>query len=202
MKTSWQTIANILKKDGVVVIPTDTLYGVVAKAMSPKAVERVYEIKSRDKGKPCIVLIASFDDLKKFGIDIEKPSGSHWASFLHQMWPGKVSIVLPCGASDCRYLHRGTGSIAFRMVGHKNKNLYNLIKDVGPLVAPSANPEGQAPAKTISEAKEYFGDTVDAYLSVGVRDTTVSTLVSLLGPKPKVLRHGSVDIYAYPRDRE
>ncbi len=197
MKTSWQTISNILRKDGVVIIPTDTLYGIVGKATSPKAVERVYQIKGRDKGKPCIVLITSFDDLKNFGIDIEKISGGEWAAFLRHVWPGKVSVVLPCASHALRYLHRGTGSIAFRMVGPRNKNLFTLIKEVGPLVAPSANPEGHAPARTADEAKKYFNTAVDAYISGGIRDTAPSTLVSLLGSKPKVLRPGSVDIYAY-----
>ena len=195
MKTSWQTIANILKKNGVVIIPTDTLYGIVAKASSREAVERIYTIKGRDKGKPCIVLITSFDDLKDFDIDIEKFSAGQWSLFLHHIWPGKVSVVLPCPGTKWKYLHRGTGSIAFRMIGPRNKNLYCLIKEIGPLVAPSANPAGLAPAHTALQAQKYFNDKVDAYVKGSARDISPSTLVSLLGSKPKILRQGSVDIY-------
>lgn len=195
MKTTWSTISNILERGGVAIIPTDTLYGIVAKAFSKKAVERVYEVKGRDTGKPCIVLIASFDDLKLFGYGkLLHPDGDYYR-FLSHVWPDKVSIVLPCKTLKLKYLHRGTDGIAFRMVGPKNSSLYKLIKKVGPLVAPSANPQGLAPAHTITQAYDYFKDTVDGYIDGGVRDTAPSTLVSLLGSKPKVLRQGSVDIY-------
>lgn len=197
MKKTWKEITNILKKDGVAIIPTDTLYGIVAKALSKDAVKKVYKVKGRDTGKPCIVLITKLDDLKKFDIDLNKLAGGEWELFLKHVWPGKVSVVLPCPKKIWKYLHRDTGSIAFRMVGPKNKNLYTLINEIGPLVAPSANPQGQAPARTLDEAHGYFGDMVDGYVSGGTRDVPPSTLVSLLGTKPKVLRPGSVDIYAY-----
>jgi len=195
MKTTWLTIKNILAKDGVVILPTDTLYGIVGRAFSKKAVERVYKVKGRDKGKPCIVLISSFEDLKKFNINIDKLNHGLWAPFIHHIWPDKVSVVLPCPSSNFKYLHRGTKAIAFRMVSPKHKNLYKLINDIGPLVAPSANPQGLLPACTIVEASGYFGGSVDSYIGGKVKDTSASTLVSLLGTKPKILRQGSVDIY-------
>jgi L-threonylcarbamoyladenylate synthase len=195
METSWSDIANILRNGGVAVVPTDTLYGIVARVANPKAVERIYKIKGREKGKPCIVLLSSFDQLNDFGVDIATLTGGQWSAFLHHIWPGKVSVVLPCGGSKWKYLHRGTGSIAFRMVGRRNRNLYGLINNVGPLVAPSANPAGLAPATTMLEAQNYFNTKVDGYVGGKSGDTSPSTLVSLLGPKPKILRQGSVDIY-------
>jgi len=194
-KNSWSTLKTVLAKDGVAVIPTDTLYGIVGKALSKKAVERVYQIKGRDKGKPCIVLISSFEDLSKFGINLKSASHRKWEPFLRHFWPDKISIVLASSNSKWRYLHRGSGGISFRMVGPKNKNLYKLLQDVGPLVAPSANIQGEAPARTIGEAKKYFADQVDLYVNGGTRNIPPSTLVSLLGSEPKVLRQGSVDIY-------
>jgi L-threonylcarbamoyladenylate synthase len=195
MKKDWEQAAGVLRKDGIVVLSTDTLYGIIGSALSKKAVERVYHIKGRDKGKPCIVLVSSFADLELFGVHIDSLDGGRWEPFLHTFWPDKISIVLPCSSQKWRYLHRGSGGIAFRMVGPKHKNLYQLLQAVGPLVAPSANPQGEAPARTITEAKNYFTNTVDMYINSGTLASLSSTLVSLLGSYPKVLRHGAVDIH-------
>jgi L-threonylcarbamoyladenylate synthase len=95
MKLSdWQKAEEALKKGGVAFVPTDTLYGLVASALDKKAVERIYKIRGRDKGKPCIVLISSFADLKKFGVSISIEQ----KKFLESIWPGKVSVILPCTA--------------------------------------------------------------------------------------------------------
>ena len=193
MHNDWNKALKILKKGGVIVAPTDTLYGILVKADNKKAVERVYKIKGRDKGKPCIVLITSLGDLKKFGLKLPKDGEVY--RFLEHVWPDKVSVVLPCPSPKWRYIHRGTKAIAFRMVSPKNKNLYSLLQKVGSLVAPSANPQGLEPARSLAQAQMYFKDSIDLYVNGGTRNIPPSTLVSLLGPKPKVLRQGSVNIF-------
>lgn len=199
MKNNWKTAEDILKKDGVVVLPTDTLYGVVGKALSKKAVEKIYKIKGRIENKPFIVLVNSYDDLKIFGIKIDKDQ----AKFLEKIWPGKVSIIFPCTVDKWSYLHRGTHSIAFRMISQRNKNLYNLIKNVGPLVAPSANPEGEKPAENISEAKKYFkkvefnSNIIDLYINGRKRKVKPSTLIKFKNKNWVVLRQGEVKISQY-----
>ena len=92
------------------------------------------------------------------------------------------------------YLHRGKKTIAFRMVGPRNKNLYHLLQSVGPLVAPSANPQGLKPAVLKSEARKYFGDTVDMYICGGRKVSAPSTLVEYKKGKLIVLREGAVKI--------
>ncbi|MCX6712488.1 MAG: L-threonylcarbamoyladenylate synthase, partial [Candidatus Vogelbacteria bacterium] len=132
-----ENIAKILKHGGVGVLPTDTLYGLVGRALDKKAVAKIKRLKNRSAGKPFIILISSLKDLVKFGIKLDKKT----ESFLMSVWPGPVSVII--------------NKIAFRWP--KNKFLNNLIKKTGPIVAPSANPEGLAPASTIAEAKNYFG---------------------------------------------
>ena len=192
MNTNWQKAKEILKKDGVVVIPTDTLYGIVGRALSKEAVEKIYKIKGRKDNKPFIVLIASYKDLEIFGVKINKEQ----AKFLKKIWPGKVSIILPCKLGKWEYLHRGTESIAFRMIGKKNKNLFNLIRKVGPLVAPSANPENEKPAETIRQAREYFGKNILLYIDIGRRKLKPSTLIKLENDGFVILRQGNVKIKA------
>lgn len=190
MKNNWDKVQKVLKASGVAVIPTDTLYGMVGSAYSKNAVEKVYKIKGRDEGKPCIVLISKFSDLEKFGVNIPKEQNT----FLQNIWPGKVSVILPCTDKKFQYLHRGTKTIAFRMIGPRNRNLYKLLNNVGPLVAPSANPQGSIPASSVWEAEKYFGNKVDIYACGHTRKSLPSTLITFLNNKPKVLRKGAVSI--------
>lgn len=170
MKDKKKEIINFLKNDGVGVIPTDTIYGLVGSAYSKKAVEKIYKVKNRNKKKPFIVLISSISDLEKFGIKKIFP-------ILNEVWPGKVSVVLPCILPKLKYLHRGTKSIAFRLPD--NKALISILNITGPLVAPSANPEGLKPAENIKQAKEYFDKNVDFYLSGGTLKNKSSTLIKI-----------------------
>jgi L-threonylcarbamoyladenylate synthase len=190
MTDEYRHIQHILKNDGVAVIPTDTIYGLVGRAFSKRAVSRIYEIKGRDDGKPCIILTTRLAQLQDFGVTLSPEQHT----FLSQVWPGKVSVILPCTKKSLQYLHRGNESLAFRMVGTRNLNLHRLIETVGPLVAPSANLQGQSPAKNRREARAYFGERVDGYVCGGTRVAMPSTLVSLLGTKPQILRQGGVQI--------
>ncbi len=167
-------IIQIIKKGGVVVMPTDTIYGICADALNKKSVERVYEIRKRNPDKPCIILISKITDLKKFGIS-EKFIRTNGLT-LNTYWPGKVSIILPCTSKKFTYLHRGTNSLAFRLPNKKSLN--DILKKTGPLIAPSANIEGLKPAESIDQAKKYFGDEVDLYIAGG----------RLLGKPSKLIR--------------
>jgi len=186
----WIQAREVLKKGGIVVLPTDTIYGVVGSALSCKTVENIYKVKDRIENKPFIILINSYKQLDIFGIDINKEQ----AKILKKFWPGKVSIILPCHCSKWKYLHKGVQSMAFRMIGNKNQKLFNLIKQVGPLVAPSANKEGCRPSENIREAKEYFKDKVDLYINGGTRKSLPSTLIKIKGDGFIILREGKKQI--------
>jgi len=179
---------NTLKNGGIGVIPTDTLYGLVGQALNVKTVERIYQVRKRKPTKPFIVLISKITDLEKFAIKLDKKT----EEILNNIWPGQVSVILPCQNKALKYLHRGLNSIAFRLPA--KKDLINLIKETGPLVAPSANSEDQAPALTIDEAKKYFGHKIDFYQDVGRLESAPSTLIKLVGNKIEILRPGAVKI--------
>jgi L-threonylcarbamoyladenylate synthase len=181
-------IIDVLKSGGVGVIPTDTLYGIVASTSNPEAVERVYAIRNRDAGKACIILIADIPELEKFSIELS----SKERDWLEAVWPGQVSIMLPCMNEQLQYLTRGTGHLVFRMPD--DEVLRTLLRETGPLIAPSANLEGQAPAETIDEAKEYFGDSVDFYIDGGVLRGAPSTIVKLENDHVTMLRSGAAEI--------
>lgn len=130
-------IIRIIKNGGVGVMPTDTIYGLVGSANSRKAINRIYKIKKRNKSKKLIILISAMAEVGEFSVKANRKQ----IKALRKFWPGRNSIIL-----------NGT---AFRLPA--KKSLIQILKKTGPLVAPSANPEGLKPAENISQAKKYFG---------------------------------------------
>ena len=188
MRPFHKNIIDILLSGGVGVIPTDTMYGLVGRGDIPSTVERIYTIRNRNIHKPCIVLITSYDDLKKFNIEI--PVEIRMFLETHAIWPGKVSIIFPSSDSRFDYLARGTKSIAFRMPNLPE--LRELLTETGPLIAPSANREGNPPPKTVDAVRVSFKDSVDFYVDGGKLDSLPSTLIKFEDNKVVVIREGAM----------
>lgn len=178
---SKATTVKHLQQGGVGILATDTLYGLVGRALDPLAVSRIYELKRRQPDKPCIILIARLDDLGLFDIELDTDLRSQLANH----WPGPVSVILTCPRADLAYLHRGTNTLAFRLPA--KPSLRRLIVQTGPLVAPSANPESLPPASTIKQTRSYFGDAVDFY-QPGRTKNKPSRLIKIVQGQITVLR--------------
>jgi L-threonylcarbamoyladenylate synthase len=183
-------IVTTINAGGIAVIPTDTMYGIVGSALNKKTVERIYEVRKRNTTKPLIILISTISDLKKFGVK-NAPE-----KFLKTLWPDKVTVILDAPQKKFEYLHRGSNKLAFRMPA--DKDLISIIKKTGPLVAPSANIEGEKPSRNIKEAQAYFGPDVDLYLDKGNLPIKPSTIVEIVGNEDmfdvKLIRKGAVKI--------
>lgn len=147
-------VLNILQGGGIAVLRTDTLYGIVARADDARAVARVFEVKQRDTDKPLIVLLAHSHDAWDGGDMLE--------SFSHSERPTSVIIDSPHAPS---WLRHHDGTVAYRVPA--SPELRALLAETGPLVAPSANPQGLPPARTVQAAKAYFDDAVDYYTDGG-----------------------------------
>lgn len=166
-----KAVAALLTGGAVGVLRTDTLYGIVAPAANAEAVERLYKVRGRDPGKPVVVLIGDESHIWDTVIS------DGYRQLISRYWPGKVSIILPAGAST-EHIHRGYRSIAYRLPD--DPWLRELLLQTGPLAAPSANPQGLPPAADIDEAQAYFGESVDFYVDQGrVEDATPSQLLRL-----------------------
>ena len=166
-------LTEVLKNGGVAVMPTDTIYGIVGKAENISTVNHIYDIKKRRPEKPCIILIGDVSQLEQFSVVLSLKQKDK----LKEFWPGPVSIILSCFDDSLVYLHRGTKTLAFRFPA--SKELQKLLMQVGPLIAPSANPEGFPPAQNIDEAKKYFGGSVDFYMDGGTINKKASKLIEL-----------------------
>lgn len=179
---SGKSLGGVLSRGGIAVIPTDTTYGIVGSALNEKTVNEIYRLRKRDLNKPFIVLIADKKDLKNFGVLLSEAQ----EKILDRVWPGPVSVILSCSEDKFSYLHRGSKTLAFRLP--EKENLRKLIRKVGPLVAPSANPQGHNVAKTIFEAKAYFGHHVGFYQDGGTIVASPSRLIDITNGTEKVLR--------------
>jgi L-threonylcarbamoyladenylate synthase len=175
-------IIKILREGGVGVLPTDTIYGLVGSALDKETVERIYRVRKRERTKPFIILISDVEDLKIFAIKL-KPFQKN---LIKKFWPGPYSLVFECKSKKFEYLHRGKKSLAFRIP--RSNWLKDLLKEVGPLVAPSANLAGKPPSKTIKEAKKYFGKSVDFYFNGGKIDKKSSAIIDIRKKEIKILR--------------
>lgn len=151
----FELLTDALEKGGVAVVRTDTLYGIIALAGIEAAVEKVYQVKRRNPSKQCIILITDPADvpahmsvLDEYGHRAETPT----------------SVIVPA-TDEALWVLRGGDTIAYRVV--RDPFLRKVIEKVGPVIAPSANPEGLAPARTIDEARAYFGDSIDVYIDGG-----------------------------------
>ena len=185
MNASFSEAAHLIARGGIGILPTDTLYGFVASARSPHAVERLYHARGRDERKPCIVLIEQLVDVEYFDVSFSPQVELMLQSF----WPGAVSVIFPNISERFSYLHRGIGTLAFRVPDFVE--LRDFLHESGPIVAPSANPEGLKTAETIDEARRYFETSADFFVDGGTLSGEPSTLVRIEGGKCRVLRQGA-----------
>lgn len=185
-----QQVIELLKKGKIGVIPTDTIYGIVGSALNPQTVAEIYRLRKRALDKPMIILVSQLTDLKIFNIKLTKKQ----TEFLKNIWPNPVSVVFPLHEEKFKYLHRGTNSLAFRIP--KDKKLLKILKETGPLVAPSANFAGDQPSETIAEAKSYFNQDVSFYVDRGKITSKPSTVIQLNadGEIMVLIRDGSFKI--------
>jgi tRNA threonylcarbamoyl adenosine modification protein (Sua5/YciO/YrdC/YwlC family) len=190
MRQARQAIA----KGELVVLPTDTVYGVAADAFDAKAVMRLLEAKGRGRQSPPPVLVAGLTTLRALVAEIPEPV----ERLVEEFWPGGLTIVLPSQPSLTWDLGETQGTVAVRMPAHRIA--LELLEETGPLAVSSANLTGKAAAVVADDAQAMLGDSVAVYLDAGASETGVaSTIVdatSLVGgaePIVRVLREGAVD---------
>ncbi len=141
--------SEILKSGGVVAFPTETVFGLGACFDQPMAINRIFKIKKRPKNKPLQILVASLKQAQGFAKFSEKA-----LAFAKKNWPGPYTLIVPVA--------KGKKTVGLRIPDHRT--ILNLIRQVGPLAATSANISGQPPALTTKQAREYLGNKADFVL--------------------------------------
>jgi L-threonylcarbamoyladenylate synthase len=182
--------AMVIQAGGLVAFPTETVYGLGCDALNPDAVARVFEVKQRPQFDPLIVHIA--DRAMMELIAAVQPSQAH--RLMDAFWPGPLTLVLPKHPAVPDLVTAGLASVAVRMPDHPTAQA--LIRESGtPIAAPSANPFGSVSPTTAQHVADGLGDTVDLILDGGPCAVGVeSTILSLLGPQPELLRPGAITL--------
>ena len=188
-ETGLGAAANAVRAGGLVVLPTDTVYGIGADAFDSHAVGALLSAKGRGRDMPVPVLVGSWSTVD--GLVLSVPQ--HARALIEAFWPGGLSIVLPQAPSLAWDLGNTRGTVNLRMPLHPVA--LDLLREVGPMAVSSANRTGQAPPSTAEQAQEQLGDSVSVYLDGGpTGEPVASTIVDLTQPHPRVLREGAVSI--------
>ncbi|KFU81292.1 tRNA threonylcarbamoyl adenosine modification protein, Sua5/YciO/YrdC/YwlC family [Amycolatopsis lurida] len=179
--------ASAVRSSRLVVLPTDTVYGIGADAFDGGAVQSLLRAKNRGPDMPVGVLVGSWSTVD--GLVLGTPPQAR--ALMEAFWPGDLSIVLPHAPSLQWDLGQSRGTVMLRMPLHPVA--LELLRDVGPMAVSSANVSGQPPASTAQEAVDQLGDSVAVYLDGGSTGEPVpSTMVDLTGDDPVILREGAV----------
>ncbi len=189
---SWERAATIIMEEGVVAMPTDTVFGLFALPDSRPAVERIYQIKRRPLEKPLVLMVPDTDLFKKFMIIPED-----YSPLVEELLPGALTVVGRATVEAPDLLVR-EGTIGIRIPAHDE--LLELLKkfDKG-LASTSANITGKGELITSEEVESVLGTLVD-YIVEGVSyGKKPSTVISIAGDIPKILRKGAIPIIEIER---
>ncbi|MFC7326901.1 L-threonylcarbamoyladenylate synthase [Marinactinospora rubrisoli] len=181
--------ASTVRRGELVVLPTDTVYGIGADAFSPAAVAGLLGAKGRGRDMPPPVLVGSVRAAHALIDDL----GTRGQDLIEEFWPGPLTIVCTATPSLSWDLGDTKGTVAVRMPMHPVA--LELLKEVGPMAVSSANLSGSPAATTAAQAAEQLGDRIAVYLDGGpCADSVPSTIIDLTYAVPRVLRAGAISI--------
>jgi tRNA threonylcarbamoyl adenosine modification protein (Sua5/YciO/YrdC/YwlC family) len=184
-----EAAAAALGRGELVLLPTDTVYGVAADAFTPAAVTRLLAAKNRGRAMPVPVLIGEASTLA--GLVVDLPPVAH--DLAQAFWPGGLTLVLEHAPSLAWDLGDAEGTVAVRLPDDELTRA--LLRRTGPLAVSSANRSGRPAATTAQQAQEQLGERAAVVLDGGPRDdSAASTIVDCTGPAPRVLRVGAIPV--------
>jgi L-threonylcarbamoyladenylate synthase len=184
-----EAAARAIQTGRLVVLPTDTVYGIGADAFDAVAVTDLLAAKGRGRDMPVPVLVGSWDTIEGL-VSYVTPTTK---ALIEAFWPGALTLVVEHAPSLSWDLGDARGTVAIRMPLHPVA--IELLTRTGPLAVSSANRSGQPAAQTVDEAREQLSDLVEVYLDGGpVAVGVASTIIDVTAEVPRVLRYGAVTL--------
>jgi len=181
-------VLKILKKGGVVAVPTDTVYGLIALADNQEAIEKIYSIKRRPRDKPLPVFVEDIESAVKLLREVP----DYAMRLMEAFWPGPLTVVGYASHEAPPLAVSPEGKIGIRIPS--GKEIREILQNIKvPLVSTSANISGAPPLRSGEEVKSVLGEEVD-YVVEGHSGSLASTVVEITGKEPKVLRKGKIGI--------
>lgn len=178
----------ILNNGGALVLPTETVYGIFAKALDETAVNHVYQLKKRPRDKAMNLNVADYQTILEFS----KEQPSYLKDLFEAFLPGPLTIILKANNKVPVWINSGKSTVGFRLPNHSLTA--DLIKKTGPLIGPSANISGNESGKEFTSILAAFDHEVAGYEDDQAITGQDSTIVDLSGEKAKILRQGALTV--------
>ena len=182
-----ERMRRVLGENGLIALPTESFYGLAVDPFNEQALEKLWQVKGRSKGKPVLVLTGEGSQLNPFVRNIPPAA----TVLMNAFWPGPLTIVFPAARGLSDAVTAGTRSVGIRFSAWQP--LCELLQRVGPLTGTSANREGMPPPTTAKEVRHYFGDALDLIVDAGpTPGGRPSTVIDVQGPI-RIIRDGAID---------
>ena len=186
---AYRAAVDAIEAGDLVVLPTDTVYGIAADAFKADAVQRLLDAKGRGRDMPPPVLISVVESLDALATDVPEDG----RKLCQEFWPGPLTVICHAQSSLMWDLGETQGTVALRVPDHENTR--ELLSRTGPLAVSSANKSGQAAALDVYDAEEQLGESVAVYLDGGeATGGQPSTIVDITGDTPRVVRIGALSL--------
>jgi L-threonylcarbamoyladenylate synthase len=186
---AYRAAVDAIEAGDLVVLPTDTVYGLAADAFKSDAVQRLLDAKGRGRDMPPPVLISVVESLDALATDV--PDAGR--KLCEKFWPGPLTVICHAQGSLMWDLGETQGTVALRVPDHENTR--ELLSRTGPLAVSSANKSGRPAAMDVYDAEEQLGDSVAVYLDGGeVTGGEPSTIVDITTETPRVVRLGALSL--------
>ena len=180
--------AELLREDGLVAVPTETVYGLAGNGLDASVIERIYEVKGRPAVKPISLMVADASSIEDLCVDVPEAA----LSLAEKFWPGPLTLVLKAKDRVPEILRAGGETVGLRCP--RQEQTLRLLQGVPfPLAVPSANPSGQPSPKTAGEVLQYFDGAIEAVIDGGACELGLESTVLDLSKTPyRILRQGSL----------
>jgi L-threonylcarbamoyladenylate synthase len=185
---AMEEAAACIRRGGVIVYPTETLYGIGADAFDGEAVRRVQAVKQREEKKPVLVIIDTEDRLMQLTSEVSEVAGT----LIRKFWPGPLTLVFAALPTIPAEITQGTNAIGVRLPS--SALCRELVRSAGrPITSTSANLSGQPTPRTVREMQSMLREGVDLFLDAGeLPESKPSTVVDVSTNLPRLLRKGAI----------
>jgi L-threonylcarbamoyladenylate synthase len=185
-----------LQRGGVIIYPTETVYGLGGNGECASVVQKIQNLKGRQIGSPFLILVGTKEEAVRL---VEGPVSQPAKLLMNRFWPGPLTLIFPASACVPEWIQGPDSTVGVRISSSSFcQSLLRLFR--GLLISTSANPAGSRPAETTTEALEYFGESIDLVVDGGgMESITPSTIVDVTESIPVLVRAGAVSADAIRR---
>ena len=181
-------IINTLKDGKLVIMPTDTIYGIIGDATNEDVINKVYEVKERPHDKPLLILVSNFSMLHELVTEIPKET----EKIINKFWPGPLTILFKKSSKVSDALTANSALVAIRMPN--DKRLLNIMNHLNrPLISTSANISSHDAITNPNQLEEKMKEKIDLIVDEGTVNNEASTLITIVNGKIEILREGSLN---------